>query len=169
MLQILEEGRLTDSFGKEASFKNCIIIATGNFGSEILTKRAISFGKATDIELNKEEVIKEAKKFFKPEFINRLDEITLFDELNLEDLQKVCRLNLAALKQTLKGKGVSLRVSPAAIKHLSKKALEEKSGARPLRRLVQDHLETPLASKILSEEGISKLFVGFKNNSLYIK
>ena len=161
LLQILEEGRLTDSFGKEASFKNCIIIATGNFGAEILAKRSISFGEATDIDLNKAELIKEAKKFFKPEFINRLDEITLFDELTLEDLQEVCRLNLRVLKRTLRKKGISLRVSPAAIKHLAEKALEEKSGARPLRRLFQDHLETPLATKILERRRGGETFRRF--------
>ena len=170
LLQVLEEGKLTDNFGKVASFKNAIIIATGNFGSELLNKRTLSFeAPTTNLDMNKQAVMKEAKKFFKPEFINRLDEVILFKELKLPELKKICSLQLQALRDSLAKRGVKLKFSPRIADFLSKEALEEEFGCRPLRRLVQKHLENPIAMALLKNDDLKEISLGFKNKEVYVK
>ena len=170
LLQILEEGRLTDSFGKEASFKNCIIICTGNFGSDILGRKRISWGEDEDTQEDKEaEIIKEAKKYFKPELVNRLDEILIFNSLNEDDLQKVCALNINELKQSMLRKNIKLQVSAAVVKVLAEQAAEENCGCRPLRRLIRDLIETPVARLFLENPDLSKVKVGARKGESYVK
>lgn len=174
LLQILEEGRLTDNFGKAANFSNCIVIATGNFGSELLSQKSMSFADLhqdkEDIELEdlRDDIIKEAKKFFKPEFVNRLDDVILFKNFSLESLKKICKLNLAPLRDNLGERGIKFKVSPAAINLLAEQTHAEKFGCRPLKKIIRDTIETPIAKLILTED-IEGILVGAKNGELYIK
>ena len=170
LLQLLEEGRLTDNVGVPASFKNAIIIATGNFGSELLTKRTLSFAASTsDQESSRADILKEAKKFFKPEFINRLDEVIVFQGLGFPELKKICNLQLKVLRDSLALRGVNLKFSPRIVDFLSTQALEQNFGCRPLRRLIQEHLENPIAVELLKDDELKEISLGFRNKQIYIK
>ena len=170
LLQLLEEGKLTDNAGNTASFKNAIIIATGNFGSELLNKRTLSFDSALpNTDVAHAEVLKEATKFFKPEFINRLDEVIVFKHLKFPELKKICRLQLKTLVGSLKKRGIKLVVGSHIIKFLAEKALEQDFGCRPLRRLIQEHIENPIAFELLKDEALQEIELGLKNKQIYIK
>mgnify|MGYP003648742506 CR=1 FL=1 len=170
LLQVLEEGRMTDNLGVDANFKNALIIATGNFGTEVLAKRTLSFGDAEESrDSKKREVLREAKKFFTPEFINRLDEVVIFNELPLPKLKKICKLELTALCERVHKEGVEFSFSGAVVGFLATKALQEEMGCRPLRRLIQQHLETPIAHKLLENADLKKISAGLKNKQIYIK
>ncbi len=172
LLQILEEGRLTDNVGKAASFENCIIIATGNFGSELLSKKTMTFGGATeeirDPEDLKGEVIDAAKKFFKPEFVNRLDEIVLFKNHSLSTLRKICKIELTPIEKSLKERGVTLKVSPSAINLLAQETEELKFGCRPLKKIIRERIETPIARLLLTGSP-SSIQITSKNKKINIK
>ena len=132
----------------------------------------MTFNGAVECERNEDEVrgdiLKEAKKFFKPEFINRLDEVILFKSHSMTSLEKICRLSLVPLRENLRKRNINLRVSAAAIRLLAKNAAAENFGCRPLRKMIRDRIETPIAKKIL-QEGAVKISIGARSNKLYIK
>jgi ATP-dependent Clp protease ATP-binding subunit ClpC len=157
LLQILEDGRLTDSLGRTVDFRNTIIIMTSNIGAHILQRQtSMGFAAATtsfnDAEKMREKVLEEAKRVFKPEFLNRISDIVFFRPLDKEDLIKIVELEIAKFAKRLVERKILLEFSDEAKRLLIDKGYDEKYGARPLRRAVEHYLEDPLAEAILRGE-----------------
>lgn len=154
LLQILEDGRLTDSLGRTVDFRNTIIIMTSNVGAQLLQRQtSMGFGAAAqgfnDAEKMREKVLEEAKRVFKPEFLNRISDIIFFRPLNKEDLVKIVDLEVVAFGKRLAERKITLEFTQEAKDLLIEKGYDEKYGARPLRRAVEHYLEDPLAEALL--------------------
>jgi ATP-dependent Clp protease ATP-binding subunit ClpC len=152
LLQILEEGRLTDSFGRHVDFRNTILILTTNLGSDYLRKGGLGFadhGESQDYDALKERMLAEAKRLFKPEFINRIDELVVFRQLTRDNVLRILDLEAKRVRDRLATKGVELVLTDGARDFLVEKGFDPSFGARPLRRAVQRYLEDPLAEEIL--------------------
>jgi ATP-dependent Clp protease ATP-binding subunit ClpC len=152
LLQIMEEGRLTDSYGRVIDFRNTVIILTTNLGSDFIRKGGLGFtesSESVDYETLKIRMLDEVKRVFKPEFINRIDDLVVFRQLGREDTVKILALEVAKVKGRLAAKGIDLRLAPDAQEFLLEKGFDQAMGARPLRRAVQRYLEDPLAEEIL--------------------
>ncbi len=148
LLQILDEGRLTDAQGRVVSFENTIIILTSNAGIGFGTE-ALGFGSNTveeDVAMDK------LKQIFKPELLNRLDEIIIFNRLKPEDFEKICKIILAETENALLEKGITFNVSDSAVKALAEIGYSEKYGARELRRVISKKLGNKIAEKVISDE-----------------
>ncbi len=154
LLQVLDEGQLTDSKGRKVNFKNSIIVLTSNIGSDYIQKMEnIGFSNASDNEnyvQTKEKVMDSLKDFFRPEFLNRLDEIIVFDILPAETIKEIVGLRIEALKARMLEKGITLIVSDAALSYLAKEGYNPHYGARPLNRLIQTKILNPIASFIIA-------------------
>ncbi|MDC0646280.1 ATP-dependent Clp protease ATP-binding subunit [Opitutales bacterium] len=154
LLQILEDGRLTDSLGRKVDFRNTILIMTSNVGAEILqrnTSLGFSVGNAEqDFDKIKEKILEEAKKIFKPEFLNRLTEIVIFRQLFKEHMTAIVELELEKVSDRLKERKLKLDVSKEAKDFLIEHGYDKKLGARPLRRAVERYLEDNLAEALLA-------------------
>jgi ATP-dependent Clp protease ATP-binding subunit ClpC len=153
LLQILEDGHLTDSFGRKVDFRNCVIIMTSNIGADTVRK-AGGLGFAPKKEEHtyaemKEKLLDEAKRAFKPEFLNRLDDVIVFRQLNREDMGQIVHLEVTKVKGRLKYKDVEIVLTAAATEFLIEKGYDPQFGARPLRRAVERYLQDPLAEEIL--------------------
>ncbi|MCD8872254.1 ATP-dependent chaperone ClpB [Staphylococcus gallinarum] len=149
LLQILEEGRLTDSKGRAVDFKNTIIIMTSNIGSQILLENVKDAGVIT--ENTEKAVLNNLNQYFKPEIINRMDDIVLFKPLTVNDMSLIVDKILTHLNIRLMEQRISIEVSDAAKQWLGEEAYEPQFGARPLKRFVQRQIETPLARKMIRE------------------
>ncbi len=154
-LQVLDDGRLTDSKGRTVNFRNTIIIMTSNIGSQYLT--VIPFDAPEDVvekefELAKEKVLEEVKHYFRPEFLNRLDDILVFKPLLKKELLQIVDLMLKNLNKRLIERDIHLEATDAAKEHIAKLGYDPVYGARPLRRAIQKYVETPLSEKILAGE-----------------
>ena len=156
MLQITEEGRLTDSLGRHVSFKNCIVIMTSNIGADLIKGgSSFGFGKRTEVvdyERIKKSLLSEAEKFFRPEFINRLDEIIVFRPLIKDDLVQIIEIELGKLRERLGHRQMKLDLDQPAKDFLIDKGYNPDFGARPLRRAIGQFVEDPLAEALLSED-----------------
>ena len=157
LLQILEDGRLTDSLGRTVDFRNTIIIMTSNVGASLLQRQtSMGFAAANsnfgDAEKMREKVLEEAKRIFKPEFLNRISDIVFFRPLDKTDLIKIVDLEVAKFAKRLTDRKITLEFTPEAKTLLIEKGYDEKYGARPLRRAVEHYLEDPLAECILRGE-----------------
>ena len=154
LLQILEEGMITDSFGRKIDFRNTIIIMTSNVGaSGIKRQTALGFSAMNeddaDFEGMKEKILEESKKQFKPEFLNRLDDLVVFKMLEKESLSKIIDLEIEKLLVRLREKEIELELDQSAREFLIKEGYDPNFGARPMRRAVERHLEDPLAEALL--------------------
>ena len=153
LLQILEEGRLTDSFGRKVDFRNTIIIMTSNLGADLIKKSTeIGFGASDgslDYERIKEKIHSEVNKRFKPEFLNRLNDIIIFHPLNRENLLQVITLEINKLQTRLNRREVYIELDEAAKSFLVEQGFQPEMGARPLRRTIEQYLEDPLAERVL--------------------
>lgn len=154
LLQILEDGRLTDSLGRTVDFRNTIIIMTSNVGASLLQRQtSMGFSAATasfaDHERMREKVLEEAKRVFKPEFLNRISDIIFFRPLDKNDLVKIVEIEVAKFAKRLVERKITLEFTPEAKTLLIEKGYDEKYGARPLRRAVEHYLEDPLAESLL--------------------
>ena len=155
LLQILEDGHVTDAQGRKVSFKNTIIIMTSNAGAQrIIEPKHLGFGVQEDAEADyhkmKDGVMEEVKKIFKPEFINRIDEILVFHTLTQENIRQIVKIMLKTLnKRTVAQMNLSLEVTEEAIAHLAKSGFDKNYGARPVRRAIQTQLEDKLADELL--------------------
>ncbi|MBX3750916.1 MAG: ATP-dependent Clp protease ATP-binding subunit [Opitutaceae bacterium] len=154
LLQILEDGRLTDSLGRSVDFRNTIIIMTSNVGAQLLQRQtSMGFAAAAatfnDAETMREKVLEEAKRVFKPEFLNRISDIIFFRPLDRNDLIKIIDIELVKFAQRLAARKIVLEFTPASKALLIEKGYDEKYGARPLRRAVEHYVEDPLAEAIL--------------------
>jgi len=153
LLQILEDGRLTDSLGRKVDFRNTILIMTSNVGAHILQRNSslgFSAGNADDdFDKTKDKIMDEAKKSFKPEFLNRLTEIVIFRPLVKEIMRAIVNLELKNVTDRLKEKKLKLEISDEVKEFLIEKGYDNKLGARPLRRAVEKYLEDSLAEEVL--------------------
>ncbi|UXU56707.1 ATP-dependent chaperone ClpB [Staphylococcus agnetis] len=149
LLQILDDGRLTDSKGRSVDFKNTIIIMTSNIGSQILLDRVKDTGEIT--EDTEKAVMDSLHSYFKPEILNRMDDIVLFKPLSVDDMQLIVDKVLRNLNMRLTDQRITLEISDAAKKWMGETAYEPQFGARPLKRFVQRHVETPLARMMIKE------------------
>ena len=152
LLQIMEEGRLTDSTGRHVDFRNTVIILTTNLGSDFIRKGGLGFtesGPAMDYGTLKARMLEEVKRLFKPEFLNRIDEIVVFRQFERPEMVRILELEVRKVKSRLEAKGITLALTPEAQEFLLEKGFDPAMGARPLRRAVQRYLEDPLAEEIL--------------------
>lgn len=158
LLQVLDDGHITDAQGRKIDFKNTILIMTSNAGAEnIISPKRLGFLSVDDEKENykfmKERVMEEVKRLFKPEFVNRIDEMIVFHPLNKENLKEIVSIMLKAInKRTRQQMGIDLHVSEEGRSFLIEKGFDEKYGARPLRRTLQSQVEDRLAEKILEGE-----------------
>ena len=156
LLQVLEDGRLTDSKGRVVSFKNTILIMTSNIGSDIIAKEAplgfIDDGKLSQKEGLKDKVQGALREKFKPEFINRVDEIVIFDYLGAEEIKQIVDLELNKVQKRLGKKDIRIIVSEKAKQSLARQGFDPNLGARPLKRIIQKLILNPMALKIVTDE-----------------
>jgi len=160
LLQIMEEGRLTDSFGRHVDFKNTILIMTSNVGAHRITHQdEFGFGRRDEevsYDKMKETLKTELDDHFRPEFLNRLDEVIVFRKLTHEDMVRIVDLELNKLAARLREKGVELEVKQEAKDYLIEHGTDEKFGARPLRRAIEQNLEDALSEAMLRGEFMGK-------------
>jgi ATP-dependent Clp protease ATP-binding subunit ClpC len=153
LLQIMEEGRLTDSFGRHIDFRNVVLIMTSNIGANLIkNSTGLGFGKGANqsgADKMKDMIMGEVERHFRPEFINRLDEIVIFNQLGRDDMQRIVENELAKVNKRVKQKGHLLEVDASVADWLIQKSFHEDFGARPLKRGIEKHLEDPLSEQIL--------------------
>jgi ATP-dependent Clp protease ATP-binding subunit ClpC len=153
LLQILEEGKLTDNIGRVVNFRNTVILLTSNVGAELIKRQTtMGFSPINDqnsYEKMREKIMEEAKRQFRPEFLNRLDDIIVFRSLTKPDLVEILGLEVKKVMERLKGKKLTLVLDDAAKDFLVEKGYDPTYGARPMRRSVERFLEDPLAEEIL--------------------
>ena len=147
MLQLLDDGRLTDGHGRTVDFRNCVVIMTSNIASQII----LGF-KGQDYEKMKAECLEVMRQSFRPEFLNRVDEIVVFHALARAELRRIVEVQLGRLRKRLEDRKITLALTPKAIDYLAEHGYDPSYGARPLKRLVQRELDTALARKILAGE-----------------
>jgi ATP-dependent Clp protease ATP-binding subunit ClpC len=157
LLQILEDGHLTDSQGHKVDFKNTIIIMTSNLGTRDIQKGpgigfAASANEEVTYEKMRDRVTEELKKSFRPEFINRIDEVIVFRSLTQDDVKNIVDLMMRRVRDQLKAKDVEIELTEAAKVQLATQGYDQSLGARPLRRTIQRLVEDPLAEKLLYKE-----------------
>ena len=155
LLQILEEGRLTDSQGRSVDFRNTVLIMTSNLGTADLRKANLGFTKADEAvsyERMKEKVQDALKLHFRPEFLNRIDETIVFHELTMEEVTRIVDLMINRLSNQLAGQGMGLELTDAVKHHLAEHGYDPTLGARPLRRAIQRLIEDPLSERLLHKE-----------------
>ncbi|MBD3360176.1 ATP-dependent chaperone ClpB [Candidatus Peregrinibacteria bacterium] len=161
LLQILDEGHVTDAKGRRVNFKNTIIILTSNIGS----KEILEFkGEKTALDLKVDKLLKD---FFKPEFLNRIDNIVIFNKLTEKEIVEIAKLQIEKLAKRLNKQHINLELSDSALKYLAERGQDSNFGARPLKRLIQEEIENPLAVKIIEgkvKEG-SKVKIDKDNNN----
>ncbi|MBU1146840.1 MAG: ATP-dependent Clp protease ATP-binding subunit [Candidatus Omnitrophica bacterium] len=155
LLQVLEDGRLTDSFGRKVDFRNAILIMTSNVGAEIFRRQGSIGFKSEKKEMTykdtKEKLLEEVKKTFKPEFLNRIDDIIVFHGLTKQDLYKIVEIELKEVKDRLKEQDIEVELDKSAKDILVEKGFDPIFGARPLKRTIQRFLEDPLAEEIIAK------------------
>jgi ATP-dependent Clp protease ATP-binding subunit ClpC len=155
LLQILEDGRLTDSQGRTVDFKNTVIIMTSNLGTAELRKKSIGFASDDDemgYRRMQEKVTEALKRHFRPEFLNRVDEVVVFHELTMEEVKLIVDLLLLRVRNQLESQALDLALSDAAKDMLAAKGYDPQLGARPLRRAIQRFLEDPMSERVLNKD-----------------
>ena len=146
LLQILDDGRITDSQGRVVNFKNTIIIMTSNIGSQAITE----YSGGDGYDRIRDTVLGELRKFFRPEFLNRVDEIVVFHSLALEHIRGIVKIQLSRFRERLAANGIELNISEDAEDLLAEKGYDPVYGARPLKRVIQKELETPISRFIIA-------------------
>jgi ATP-dependent Clp protease ATP-binding subunit ClpB len=161
-LQILDEGRLTDSQGRTVSFKNCILIMTSNIGSDlILQEKEIS-------ESVREKIDKLLHKAFRPEFLNRIDEIVYFSMLSQEDVQQIAKIQLAELQKRLQEKNITLTIADSVVAQVAQEGYVPEFGARPLKRAIQSKIAVPVSHYLLKNPEEKEISVTLKNKQIVV-
>jgi len=157
LLQLLDEGYMTDSFGRKINFKNCLIIMTSNLGVKKMQDfgSGVGFGTGNNVyaneELKKSMLTKELKNYFAPEFLNRLDEVVVFNTLQNDDVEKIVTVEITKLKNRLIELGYNIEFDESAIKYISKIGFDEVYGARPLKRAIQEKFEDFISDEVLKD------------------
>ncbi len=144
LLQVLDDGRMTDGHGRTVDFKNTVIVMTSNLGSQMIQQMA-----GDDYQIIKLAVMGEVKSYFRPEFINRIDEVVVFHALDEQHIRSIARIQLSYLEKRLAQLELKLEVADSALSEVAKAGFDAVFGARPLKRAIQSQLEDPLAKAIL--------------------
>ena len=170
LLQVLEDGKLTDNFGREVSFRNTVIIMTSNIGGKILvSNKKLGFVDSNEnIQDLKNDVLKEAHDYFKPEFLNRIDEIIVFQKLNSNEMKKVVNIMLTNISTRLKKRNIEVNFDSNIDEFILSKMQDNSMGARPIRRLIQTIIEDRIVDEYIDgniKEG-SKIKVSEKNGKI---
>jgi len=155
LLQVLDDGRLTDNKGRVVNFKNTIIIMTSNMGSSYIQSQMEhinSSNKVQVIEETKNEVMNMLKKSIRPEFLNRIDEIIMFLPLTESEIKQIVLLQIKSIQQMLAQNGVELKLTDAAVQFISQTGYDPEYGARPVKRAIQHYLLNDLSKRLLSQE-----------------
>jgi ATP-dependent Clp protease ATP-binding subunit ClpB len=171
LLQILDNGRLTDAKGRVINFKNTVIILTSNIGAQYIDKmQSIGFakGEKETYDSVKEKVLATLKEHFRPEFINRLDEIIVFDVLSKEAIRDIVEIQVRLIKKRLTEKEIDLVVTPAVVEYLAKEGYNPQYGARPLKRMIQERILNPVATMMITNKVLSggTVVVNMENSNL---
>ena len=153
LLQVLDDGIITDGQGRTINFKNSIIVLTSNLGSQSINDLSVRKEDTNEI---KKVVDNEIKKFFKPEFLNRLDEIVIFNNLELNDIKEIAKIQLQHLEKRLNKKNLKFKITDEAINQLVENSFDHAYGARPLKRIIQKQLETKISNNILNNHYLNK-------------
>ena len=175
LLQILEDGRLTDSQGRLVDFKNTVLIMTSNVGARLITeKKTIGFenqeeNAQRDYDRIKKDVLQETKMVFKPEFLNRIDELIVFHKLTLNELEKIADKMLQKIGKRMREQGIELEITQGAKKLIVENGRDDKYGARPLRRTIQNMVEDRIAEKILEVNVKGKILLDSENGKVVLK
>lgn len=169
LLQILDEGKVTDSHGRTVSFENTVIAMTSNAGSSNNTSGGMGFGK-TEGDISRERAMNALKEFLRPEFLGRIDEIVVFNPLTEENYTKIAKLMLEEMKQALAEKNIELKITDAAYKTIASKAYGGKYGGRDIRRVIRRELEDKVANLVVEkgEAGLSEVIVSSKGGELVV-
>ncbi len=149
LLQILDDGRLTDGQGRVVNFKNTVIIMTSNIGSPIIMELTQSGASAEAVRVR---AMEELRAQLRPEFLNRIDEVIVFQPLSREQIGQIVEIQLGKLRKLLANRNIGLELTPAAIRQLGKEGYDPIYGARPLKRVIQQRLQNPLSLKLLQGE-----------------
>ena len=178
LLQIMEEGHLTDSRGKKVDFRNAIIVMTSNIGAEVIRKQG-NFGfdlianddnsEAAGYEDMRKKLMDRLKKAFRPEFLNRLDNVVVFRALNMDDMQRITELEFNKVGELLADRNIKLQITETALEKLTREGYDPDMGARPIRRVIQEKVENPLSEALLAHkfnDGDTILFSLDKNDEL---
>ena len=153
LLQVLDDGIITDGQGRTINFKNSIIVLTSNLGSQSINDLSVRKEDTNEI---KKVVDNEIKKFFKPEFLNRLDEIVIFNNLELNDIKEIAKIQLQHLEKRLNKKNLKFKITDEAINQLVENSFDHAYGARPLKRIIQKQIETKISNNILNNHYLNK-------------
>jgi ATP-dependent Clp protease ATP-binding subunit ClpA len=153
LLQVLDDGRLTDGKGRTVDFKNTVVIMTSNVGSGMIRQHTLGFSQANGSDAGREgfekRLLDELRKTFRPEFLNRVDEVIVFDPLDRRQLEQIVDLLLERTRRLVEGQGMHLEVTAAAKARIVDEGFDVEFGARPLRRAIQRLVENPLSSELL--------------------
>jgi len=158
LLQVLDDGRLTDGQGRTVDFRNTVVIMTSNVGSELITNRGttLGFGSSRDIGTDadsaelRDKIMPRLREVFRPEFLNRIDEIIVFRRLDTEQLTTIADLLLEDTRRRLAAQDVTVEFTPAAVRRIAELGYQPEFGARPLRRTIQREVDNPLSGLLLS-------------------
>lgn len=168
LLQILDDGRLTDGHGKTVDFKNTIIIMTSNVGSDLI----LDF-RGEDFQSKKELIFKQLRRFFRPEFLNRIDDIIIYDFLDKDQIKQIVDIQIKRLNDVLQEHGIQLKLTENAKEYLSERGFDPDYGARPLKRAIQEYIQNPLSLKLLEGEflegDIIEVDTGLQNGLIFNK
>ncbi len=153
LLQVMDDGRLTDSHGRTVDFRNTVIVMTSNLGTGMKVAEPVGYRRTATVadgDRQQREVESALKRFFRPEFLNRVDEVVVFEPLSEPEIRQIARLEVNVVAQRLTDRKVTLRVTDAAVALIAKEGFDPDFGARPLRRLIEKKVENPLAREILA-------------------
>jgi ATP-dependent Clp protease ATP-binding subunit ClpB len=146
LLQLLDDGRLTDGHGRTVDFRNTIVIMTSNLGSATFADQTL------DRDKQREAVLEDVRGFFRPEFVNRIDELLVFEPLGRDEIAQIVEIQLRGLTRRLEDRNLTLSLTEAAAAYLAERGYDPAFGARPLKRLIQREIQDPLAMKLLAGE-----------------
>jgi len=163
LLQILEEGRLTDNSGDETSFKNTVIILTSNLGADLVDKKG-SVGFLNKENNNQDRIFEEAKRRLSPELVNRFDGIVLFNNFEDSDLNKIITIEFNKVKKKLKERNITCSIKPQAKKQILKETIDQNLGGRPIRRIIQNEIEVAIAKFIILNDSDS-VIIDYKDDN----
>lgn len=163
LLQILDDGRLTDNQGRTVNFKNTVIIATSNVGAKFILETPIDSPEELETLINSELI-----NHFSPELINRFDETIIFNKLTKPDVEKITQLQLTKLEERLLAQNIKLILTQSALKQIAELGFDQNFGARPLKRFIQKNIENPVANLIISDNKISEIKVGIDKNKKFV-
>jgi len=167
-LQILEDGRLTDSQGRTVSFKDTVIIMTSNAGQTDVKPIKVGFGQVTEEE-NKNDLLDRLKDYFRPEFLNRFDAIVAFSALSREDLKQIVELMLKDVYAAASEQGITVTVTDAAKEKLAELGYHPAFGARPLRRVIEEKVEDGIAELMMEENNVKAVVVDVDHDDVVVK